>query len=344
MARISGARLNAVRAVERACAAGLDSRALRTAVMARLRPVVPADAYCFGTLDPTTLLVTDDVSEGLPAEAGPLAAHNEYRVPDVDKFADLARAADPVGILSRSTGGDPASSHRFRTVLPLIGARHELRAAFVADGRCWGAVAMFRTGERPDFSAADADLLRAVSRPVALALRRAAGDTADPRTPHADTGVLVLDDRGATLMSNDAARAWLAAGIRGLGVAEVASAARAGRDARARLRVRSRGGAWVSLRASPMTAGDGAVPAGEPVVVVIERAAAPDVAEMLALSHGLSPREREVAARVADGLPYARIAAELHITVDTVQDHLKSIFAKLGVRGRAALVAHLNRA
>src|SRR5262245_16640005 len=103
MARLSHAQLEAVAAVERVCAADLDSRALRGAVTDRLRRVMPVDAYCFGTLDPETLLVTDHVSEGVPASGGPVAAYNEYHVPDVDKFAELARSPGRVGILSRST-------------------------------------------------------------------------------------------------------------------------------------------------------------------------------------------------------------------------------------------------
>ncbi|MEU0970589.1 helix-turn-helix transcriptional regulator [Streptomyces sp. NPDC005917] len=68
-------------------------------------------------------------------------------------------------------------------------------------------------------------------------------------------------------------------------------------------------------------------------------APAADVAEVLLLAYGLTPRERDVLARVVAGLPSRAIATELRITAATVQDHLKSVFAKTGVHSRSELVA-----
>jgi len=55
----------------------------------------------------------------------------------------------------------------------------------------------------------------------------------------------------------------------------------------------------------------------------------------------LSPREREVAELVATGQANKQIAATLHLSVNTVESHLKRIFAKLEVRNRAAVAAVL---
>jgi DNA-binding CsgD family transcriptional regulator len=57
------------------------------------------------------------------------------------------------------------------------------------------------------------------------------------------------------------------------------------------------------------------------------------------LAYALSPRERQVLRHVIDGSPSVRIAADLRISANTVQDHLKSVFAKFGVRGRGQLVS-----
>src|SRR5438552_1296103 len=56
---------------------------------------------------------------------------------------------------------------------------------------------------------------------------------------------------------------------------------------------------------------------------------------------GLSPREREIAALVAQGLPTKAIAAALCISGWTVCTHLRRIYARWGVGSRAAMVAKL---
>ena len=55
----------------------------------------------------------------------------------------------------------------------------------------------------------------------------------------------------------------------------------------------------------------------------------------------LSVRERQILDLLAAGLPSATIAAKLGVTAKTVNNHLSSVFAKLGVSGRteAALLA-----
>jgi non-specific serine/threonine protein kinase len=53
----------------------------------------------------------------------------------------------------------------------------------------------------------------------------------------------------------------------------------------------------------------------------------------------LSPREREVAALVAEGLSNKQIARRLSITVATVKDHVHRILSKASLANRAAIAA-----
>ena len=64
-------------------------------------------------------------------------------------------------------------------------------------------------------------------------------------------------------------------------------------------------------------------------------------AESEAIHAGLTRREREVASAAARGLSNAQIARELGISVETVKQHLATVFEKTGVNGRAALAGRL---
>ena len=55
-------------------------------------------------------------------------------------------------------------------------------------------------------------------------------------------------------------------------------------------------------------------------------------------AYGLTPRERDVVASILRGSSTAAIAAELVVSAHTVQQHLKSVFDKTGVRSRRDLV------
>jgi len=75
------------------------------------------------------------------------------------------------------------------------------------------------------------------------------------------------------------------------------------------------------------------------VSVVVEPARRDRMADAVARFHGLSPREREVARLVLRGASTKAIGVRLGLSAWTVQDHLKSIFEKTGVRTRGELSA-----
>jgi DNA-binding NarL/FixJ family response regulator len=60
-------------------------------------------------------------------------------------------------------------------------------------------------------------------------------------------------------------------------------------------------------------------------------------------AHKLSPREREVLALVAEGLPNKTVARRLGISEKTVKTHLTSVFTTLGVTDRTAAALWAQR-
>jgi DNA-binding CsgD family transcriptional regulator len=77
--------------------------------------------------------------------------------------------------------------------------------------------------------------------------------------------------------------------------------------------------------------------------VIIEPARPAELAELIVLAYGFTPREREVTRQVILGRSTAQIAQSLHISPFTVQDYLKTIFDKVGVHSRRELVGIVFR-
>jgi DNA-binding CsgD family transcriptional regulator len=75
--------------------------------------------------------------------------------------------------------------------------------------------------------------------------------------------------------------------------------------------------------------------------VIIERAGPTELVPLVLQGSGLTDREAEVAGCVLRGQSTREIASELSVSPQTVQQHLKSVFGKLGVRSRREMLANL---
>ena len=105
-------------------------------------------------------------------------------------------------------------------------------------------------------------------------------------------------------------------------------------------RVPMSGGVWLTFRAARV---EGPEPGVEQDIAVTIEPTSPAERRMLyARSHGLSDRETELLDQLVEGADTRAVAEALFISEHTVQDHLKSIFAKTGTNNRRTLLARVT--
>ena len=307
-----------------------------------LRRTMPVDGWCGHTLDPATAMPTGgDTREGYGAELVPRMLEIEYAVGDVNALNGLLHQASPAGTLAEATGGDPWRSPRYRDVVRPSGFEHELRVVLRQNGQPWGAIVLMRGADAPAFSAEELSMLGSLSGTFAEAIRRILlqGYVASGGVPE-HPGLVLLGPGHALENVTPEAERWLAAlpdtghgdGPPMSVVALASQAAHRGGTA-VRSRARTVGGTWVTLTAWSLGEGRTAVS--------LESSAPHDLTALALEAYALSAREREVVELVLLGYSTAEIARRLFLSPYTVQDHLKAVFDKTGVRSRRELAADL---
>jgi DNA-binding CsgD family transcriptional regulator len=337
---------NLVVTITETCRSGLEPAALRAAVLPRLRRVVAVDALWWALVDPATLLFTQAYREEIPVETGSYFVENEFLADDVNKWKDLAHDREGARTLIGATGGVPSSSARYRDIFEPLGLEDELRLVLRSRGSVWGFMCLHR--ERGSaFSAEEVAFTKRIAPHLAEGLRLGLLVQGMESAQLADSpGLILLAADGSMLGKNSAADQWLEE-LNAVGTGTIPDEVRA-LAARLysldpsvgvpQLRTRTRAGRWAVLHASWMPN-----QGRDAVAVIIQEATADQVAPLVMSAYGLTEQERTISGLVFHGLSTQAISEKLHITQHTVQDHLKSIFDKTGVRSRRELVATVMR-
>jgi DNA-binding NarL/FixJ family response regulator len=98
-------------------------------------------------------------------------------------------------------------------------------------------------------------------------------------------------------------------------------------------RVLSRSGTWIVLHGTSLVASG-----LRRAAVIVEPAHPARITPLLMSAYGLTEREQEVTRLVLCGDSTTQIAERLVVSPHTVQEHLKKIFEKTGIRSRRELV------
>jgi DNA-binding CsgD family transcriptional regulator len=307
---------------------------------------------CWFTLDPASLLVTSHYQADMPQIPHEWLAH-EYYEDDVHKIADVARAPRGYSTLHEATQGDPGRSAAWRQFIQPFGADQELFIALrTRAGVAWGVMGLYREPDQPPFGEDEINFLQEISSALAEGARRGllVGEAAEQAGPEAP-GLLVLNDDWRIESMTPGVESWLDelpdSTWRATGALPPVVLAVAGRALRpahspdqpgeiAMARVLSRAGRWMVLHGAPLVADR-----SRRVAVIIEPAHPARISSLLMAAYGLTEREQDVTRLVLQGRSTTDIARHLCVSAATVQQHLKSIFEKTGVRSRRELVGNV---
>ena len=313
-----------------------------------LVPTVPhVDKPCWYTLDPASLLITSHYHDGLPEFPSKMLRH-EYYGDDVNQISDVVSSQAGISTLHEATGGDPSSSPTWHMNMEMGGDQEMIAALRTGSGEVWGAVGIYRAPGEPMFDSEEKAFLKAIGPDLATGARMGllVGEARDPQWPDSP-GLVVLSEDGEVESSTAGVERWLSdlpdgdldAGRLPSAVHAVAGRALRTSDSRddpgevALARVLSRSGTWIVLHGTSLVASG-----SRRAAVIVEPAHPARITPLLMSAYGLTEREQEVTRLVLRGESTTQIAERLVVSPHTVQEHLKKIFEKTGVRSRRELV------
>lgn len=329
--------------------AEMDLATFAEEAMRSLQRAVRHDAWSLCTVDPVSLMPTGVCLRGGAVtgsgEHDRVWARLEYGHDDPTSILGMVRASRcAVGV--HDLLGDTDRSPRMRhLVSPVLGRTDELRGLASDGQRVWGACSLYR--DAGHFEPWEIHLVEALCPPFAQAVRRAVLGLWAERpavSDHDATAMLVLDGSGDVVLASpgglerfvslhlgsEELRQGLLVSFTAIAAATQATEG----EHHPSTRLRLADGRWCTIYATPLRSEQ-----ADLVGLTISESRPRELWPLIVDALGMTPRERDVLALVVRGVDTRSVAAELHLSSHTVQDHLKTIFAKAGVHSRRELTA-----
>lgn len=334
--------------MSRICDSAGDARTLRLELLDAIR-VVGFDAYAWLVTDPETSVGCAPLADVPCLPELPALIRLKY-LTTVNRWTALRGRT---GLLAEATGGDLSRSRMWREMLCRYAVSDIASSVYRDRFGCWGFLDLWRTGPAGRFGAAEAGFLSAIAPQVTAALRASQAGTfiqgaSRELVPPGPVVLLLSRDLDVQAQTPETQRYLRMLVPPELGqrpvpasaynVAAQLLASEAGVDRNPPLaRVHLSHGLWLTLRAGRI--GNAATPEERDIAVSIGETSPAERLALFSRASGLSPRERELLHHLASGSDTHDIARQMFVSEHTVQDHLKSIFAKTTARSRRALLS-----
>jgi DNA-binding CsgD family transcriptional regulator len=320
------------------------ARTLRLTFLEQIRRSVPFDAHAWVLTDPETAVGSSPLADVPFLPELPRLIRLKY-LTEVNRWTHLA---EPAALLTEATRGDLDRSRVWRELLSRHRVTDVASAVFRDEFGTWGFLELWRIAPSRPFTPADREHLAGLAGRVTRALRRSQADTFLAPSGHEPDRrgpvVLMLSETLEVLAQTSETAEYLRilvppgpgndpvpAGA--YNVAAQLLAVEAGIDANPPwARVHLAEGRWLTLRAARLA---------RDIAVTIEDSSPSERSALYARAHGLSRRESELLDHLVRGRDTEELARLMFLSRHTVQDHLKSIFAKAAVHSRRALLARV---
>lgn len=320
---------------------------LRLRLLDEIREAIGFDAYAWLLTDPQTSVGSAPLAD---VPCLPELPRLKY-LTDINRWTTLR--SPPVALLREVTAGDLSRSLLWRDLLAGYGIADVASLVFRDRFGCWGFLDLWRSGSPARFSQAEAAWLEDIAGPVTAALRRSQAHAfvvrASREPPRLGPVVLLLSpdldvlrqtpqtqEYLRILVPPEAGRPPIPAGA--YNVAAQLQAVEADIDPNPPwARVPLPDGLWLTLRAARI--GDAKSGQERDIAVTIEQTSPPERVALFARAFALSARESELVGHLVTGADTRELARQMFLSEHTVQDHLKSIFAKTSTHYRRALLS-----
>lgn len=322
-----------------------DSYLYREQMILCLQKQISFDAYCCTVVNPITLTTVGAITEASLEAIHQDILISEYLRDDVHLYRDLV--GNNIKSARLSDTFSKQKSKRFTDILKPHQFSDEIRITLMDKGKCYGFLTLFKKGENRHFTDQEVLLLEVLSHIMGKALRSYFYIELEKcsETLYTGPGVIIIDQHLTLQLTNEAGKKYIDLLQEFERSKNTECLPKPFQAICSKLLTQKENSFSVFIPVADkmqLVASASFLQSGGSyktmIAITINRASSKEMLEHLMETYALTAREQQVVTACLKGASTKEIATQFKISHYTVQDHLKVIFYKVGVRTRNELV------